>query len=56
MRRITALVLFTLGYGLMVLLDPAVSMVPALAAFYAGGMVLVREPGEAPAAARLHRR
>ena len=47
MRRLKALVLFTLGYALMALLSPAVAL-PAVLAFAVASFVLVR-PAE-PAA------
>jgi hypothetical protein len=50
MRRLRALVLFTLGYMLMALLSPAVAALPALVAFALASFVLVRE--EEPAAAQ----
>lgn len=48
MRRLKALVLFTLGYALMALLSPTVAALPAVLAFAVASFVLVR-PAE-PAA------
>ena len=47
MRRLTALLLFTLGYALMALLAPAVAALPALAVFAAAALVLVTQPAPA---------
>jgi hypothetical protein len=41
-RRVSALLLFTLGYALMALFEPATSALPALATFVSGGALLVR--------------
>jgi hypothetical protein len=54
-RRVSALLLFTLGYGLMALFEPAVSALPALASFLAGAAVLVRPREERDEVARLVR-
>ena len=43
-RRLTALLLFTLGYALMALLAPSVAAVPALAFFATAALVLVTQP------------
>ena len=43
-RRLTALLLFTLGYSLMALLAPTVAAVPALAVFAPAALVLVTQP------------
>jgi hypothetical protein len=43
-RRISSLLLFVAGYFAMALLAPAVAVVPALLSFFAGVLVLVREP------------
>ena len=47
MRRLTALLLFTLGYALMALLAPTVAAVPALAFFAIAALVLVTQPAPA---------
>ena len=44
MRRLTALLLFVLGYSAMALLSPAVATLPALALFAVAGFVLVTRP------------
>lgn len=44
MRRLRALVLFTLGYTAIALLEPAVAAGPALIAFYVGGLGLAGGP------------
>ncbi len=44
MRRITALLLFVLGYMLMALLTPAVAAVPAILFFAVASLVLVTQP------------
>jgi hypothetical protein len=52
---LSALLLFTFGYVLMALFEPAVSTVPALASFLSGAAVLVRPQdarGERPRVAR----
>lgn len=53
MRRGRALLLFTLGYAALALLEPVVAAAPALAVFYAGGLELLRanDPDAAPAPA-----
>jgi hypothetical protein len=43
-RRIASLVLFVGGYLLMASLAPLVALVPALLSFFAGVLVLVRDP------------
>ena len=43
-RRVSSLMLFVAGYLAMALLAPAVALVPALLSFFAGVLVLVREP------------
>ena len=43
-RRVSSLMLFVAGYLTMALLAPAVALVPALLSFFAGVLVLVREP------------
>ena len=43
-RRCSSLLLFVAGYLAMALLSPAVALVPALLSFFAGVLVLVREP------------
>jgi hypothetical protein len=53
-RRLKALVLFTLGYALMALLSPAAAALPALLAFAVASFVLVR-PAEPAAAEGLAR-
>jgi hypothetical protein len=42
MRRMQALALFTVGYGLLAALSPAVAAVPAFGTFVVGGLVLAR--------------
>jgi hypothetical protein len=44
MRRLSALLLFTLGYAVMALLSPAVAALPAIAVFALAGWVLVSQP------------
>jgi hypothetical protein len=44
MRRLRALVLFTLGYMLMALFSPLVATVPALAVFGLASLILLRAP------------
>ena len=55
MRRVSALLLFTLGYALMALFEPAMSALPALATFVGGGALLVRGDAERENAVRLPR-
>ena len=43
-RRSSSLLLFVAGYLAMALLAPYVALVPALLSFFAGVLVLVREP------------
>jgi hypothetical protein len=43
-RRFSSLLLFVAGYLTMASLSPAVAVVPALLSFFAGVLVLVREP------------
>ena len=43
-RRCSSLLLFVVGYLAMALLAPAVALVPAMLSFFAGVLVLVREP------------
>ena len=43
-RRGSSLLLFVAGYLAMASLAPAVALVPALLSFFAGVLVLVREP------------
>jgi hypothetical protein len=43
-RRVSSLLLFIAGYLVMALLAPTVALVPALLSFFAGVLVLVREP------------
>jgi hypothetical protein len=43
-RRVSSLLLFVGGYLLMASLAPLVALVPALLTFFAGVLVLVREP------------
>jgi hypothetical protein len=43
-RRATSLLLFVAGYLAMASLAPLVALVPALLSFFAGVLVLVREP------------
>ena len=42
MLRVSALLLFTLGYALMALFEPTASALPAFATFLGGGVLLVR--------------
>ena len=45
MRRLAALLLFTLGYALMALFEPAAAALPALLVFaLAGGLLVTQEP------------
>ena len=55
MRRLSALLLFTFGYVLMALLEPAVATVPALLSFLSGAAVLVRPAEEQDQVARIAR-
>jgi hypothetical protein len=43
-RRSSSLLLFVGGYLAMALLAPSVALVPALLSFFAGVLVLIREP------------
>ena len=43
-RRLSSLILFVAGYLAMALLAPVIALVPALLSFFAGVLVLVREP------------
>jgi hypothetical protein len=43
-RRLSSLLLFVGGYLLMACLAPLVALVPALLSFFAGLLVLAREP------------
>jgi hypothetical protein len=52
-RRVSALLLFTLGYALMALFEPATSALPALATFVSGGALLVRPRECAAPSARI---
>ncbi len=56
MRRITALLLFTLGYTLMALLTPSVAAVPAILFFALASLVLVTQPAPADPAEALAQR
>jgi len=47
-RRGSSLLLFVAGYLAMASLSPAVALVPALISFFAGVLVLVREPHAEP--------
>lgn len=47
MRRLSALLLFTLGYAVMALLSPTVAALPAIAVFALAGWVLVSQPAPA---------
>lgn len=51
MRRVSALLLFTLGYAVMAMLSPAVAAVPAITVFALAGWVLVSRPAPARDAA-----
>ena len=55
MRRLTALMLFTVGYAAMALLSPAVAALPALAVFSVAGLVLLRRPAGPDEAERIAR-
>jgi len=55
MRRLTALLLFVLGYSSMALLSPAVATVPALVLFAVAGFVLVTRPEPQDAAEAIAR-
>jgi hypothetical protein len=46
-RRVSSLLLFVGGYLLMASLAPLVALVPALLTFFAGVLVLVRDPDQA---------
>jgi len=46
-RRSASLMLFVAGYLAMAMLAPAVALVPALLSFFAGVLVLVRDPAAA---------
>ena len=48
-RRIPPLLLFVTGYLAMASLAPLVSLAPALLSFFAGVLLLIREPDEAVA-------
>ena len=48
-RRAISLMLFVAGYLAMASLAPLVALAPALLSFFAGVLVLVREPGRATA-------
>ena len=48
-RRLTSLLLFVGGYLAMASLAPLVAVAPALLSFFAGVIVLVREPEAQPA-------
>jgi hypothetical protein len=41
-KRVSALLLFVVGYSAIALLGPAAAAVPALAVFFAGGLQLSR--------------
>jgi hypothetical protein len=47
-RRFASLSLFVCGYLAMASLSPLTALVPALLSFFAGVLVLVREPKAAP--------
>ncbi len=56
MRRLSALLLFALGYWLIALLSPAVAAAPAFFTFAAAAMVLLRATGSPAALARASRK
>jgi hypothetical protein len=45
-RRFSSLLLFVAGYLAMAMLAPLVALVPALLTFFAGVLLLVREPAD----------
>jgi hypothetical protein len=54
-RRLRALILFTLGYSLMALLSPAVATLPALVIFALASFVLLqRDDEDEPVRERAH--
>lgn len=56
MRRLSALLLFTVGYAVMALFEPAVAALPALLAFALAGVLLVtQEPPARDAAENVAR-
>ena len=52
MRRLPALLLFTLGYVLVALFGPTVAALPALPALLGGAALLARREGERESVAR----